>query len=103
MQLSLLDGIAFVAFILLVVGVSLYASRREEGSEDYFLAGRNLTWWLIGISLIASDISTEHFIGMAGAGYGDAGLASAAGSSPARKAMPPRRLSCAEDTGLPPP
>ena len=44
MQLSLLDGIAFAAFILLVVGVSLYASRREEGSEDYFLAGRNLTW-----------------------------------------------------------
>ncbi len=70
MQLSLLDGIAFAAFILLVVGVSLYASRREEGSEDYFLAGRNLTWWLIGISLIASNISTEHFIGMAGAGYG---------------------------------
>jgi len=74
-QLSLLDGIAFAAFILLVVGVSLYASRREEGSEDYFLAGRNLTWWLIGISLIASNISTEHFIGMAGAGYGAAGLA----------------------------
>ena len=75
MQLSLWDGIAFAAFILLVVGVSLYASRREEGSEDYFLAGRNLTWWLIGISLIASNISTEHFIGMAGAGYGAAGLA----------------------------
>ena len=37
MQLSLWDGLAFVTFILLVVGVSLYASRREEGSEDYFL------------------------------------------------------------------
>jgi SSS family solute:Na+ symporter len=74
-QLSLWDGITFVTFILFVIGVSLYASRREEGSEDYFLAGRNLTWWLIGISLIASNISTEHFIGMAGAGYGSAGLA----------------------------
>ncbi|HEV2126424.1 MAG TPA: solute:sodium symporter family transporter, partial [Chloroflexota bacterium] len=43
-------------------------------AEDYFLAGRNLSWWLIGISLIASNISTEHFVGMAGRGY-ELGLA----------------------------
>lgn len=57
------------------MGVSLYASRREKDTEDYFLAGRNLTWWLIGFSLIASNISTEHFVGMAGAGYGSEGMA----------------------------
>ena len=75
MQLTLWDGIAFAAFLAAVVGISLYASRKEETSEDYFLAGRSLTWWLIGISLIASNISTEHFIGMAGSGFGSAGLA----------------------------
>ncbi len=75
MDLTLSDGIAFIAFLLAVVSISLYASRKEETSEDYFLAGRNLSWWLIGFSLIASNISTEHFVGMAGAGFGEAGLA----------------------------
>lgn len=75
MDLSLIDVVAFVTFIGLVIAVSLYASRKEETTADYFLAGRNLSWWLIGFSLIASNISTEHFVGMSGAGFGDAGLA----------------------------
>lgn len=74
MQLTWIDLVAFGAFIVFVVGVSLYASRGEEDSEDYFLAGRNLSWSLIGFSLIASNISTEHFVGMAGRGY-ELGLA----------------------------
>jgi len=75
MHLTALDIAAFMGFIGVVVGISLYASRKEETSEDYFLAGRGLTWWLIGFSLIASNISTEHFVGMAGAGFGNMGLA----------------------------
>ena len=51
-----------------------YASRGRQDAADYFLAGRNLPWWLIGFSLIASNISTEHFVGMAGRGY-ELGLA----------------------------
>ena len=74
MDLQPLDVAAFAAFVLLVVGVSLYASRGERDAAGYFLAGRNLPWWLIGFSLIASNISTEHFVGMAGQGY-DLGLA----------------------------
>jgi SSS family solute:Na+ symporter len=74
MALSPLDIFAFVLFIAFVIGVSLYASRQEETGEDYFLAGRRLSWWLIGFSLIASNISTEHFVGMAGQGF-DLGLA----------------------------
>jgi SSS family solute:Na+ symporter len=74
MNLSILDITAFCLFIAFVIGVSLYASRKEDTGEDYFLAGRRLTWWLIGFSLIASNISTEHFVGMAGRGY-DIGLA----------------------------
>ena len=69
-----LDVAAFAGFLLLVVGVSLYASRGRRDAAGYFLAGRNLPWWLIGFSLIASNISTEHFVGMAGRGY-DIGLA----------------------------
>ncbi|MCL7958724.1 MAG: solute:sodium symporter family transporter, partial [marine benthic group bacterium] len=75
MQLNFIDTTAFIAFIACVVGISLYASRKEDTSEDYFLAGRGLTWWLIGFSLIASNISSEHFVGQAGKGFGSAGLA----------------------------
>lgn len=75
MSLALWDAVTFVAFVALVVGVSVYQGRREDTDEDYFLAGRNLTWWLIGFSLVASNISTEHFVGMAGSGFGVSGLA----------------------------
>lgn len=69
MGFTLLDTVLFIAFIAFVVGISLYASRKEDNTEDYFLAGRRLTWWLIGISLIASNISSEHFVGMSGQGF----------------------------------
>jgi len=69
-----LDTVAFVGYFIVVVLVAVIASRREREAADYFLAGRNLPWWLIGISLIASNISTEHFVGMAGSGV-DFGLA----------------------------
>jgi SSS family solute:Na+ symporter len=75
MDLTVVDLVVFVGFLALVVGISLYAGRRERSSEDYFLAGRSLSWGLIGISLIASNISTEHFVGMAGQAFGRVGLA----------------------------
>lgn len=61
-----LDALLLVLFLVAVAGVSLYASRGERTRADYFLAGRKLTWWLVGFSLIASNISTEHFVGMTG-------------------------------------
>jgi len=75
MELSWLDISVFLAFFGVVVGVSMYKSRREETSEDFFLAGRGLFWPMIGLSLIAANISTEHFVGMAGQGAGIAGMA----------------------------
>ncbi|MCK4291581.1 MAG: sodium/solute symporter [Planctomycetes bacterium] len=75
MQLTALDICTFVAFFGVVVGVSMYKSRREKTSEDFFLASRSLLWPFIGLSLIAANISTEHFVGMAGQGAGIAGLA----------------------------
>ncbi|MEN6336807.1 MAG: sodium/solute symporter, partial [Phycisphaerales bacterium] len=75
MELNALDIAVFVAFFAVVVGVSMFKSRREKTSEDYFLAGRGLTWPLIGLSIIAANISTEQFVGMAGQGAGGVGLA----------------------------
>ena len=74
-QISIWDILIFVAFVVTVVGVGLYQSRSEKGSEDYFLAGRDLKWWLIGFSLIASNISTEQFVGMSGNAASHVGLA----------------------------
>jgi len=75
MELSIFDISVFFAFFVLVVGFSMYKSRREKSSEDYFLAGRGLTWPLIGFSIVAANLSTEQFVGMAGQGAGGVGLA----------------------------
>jgi SSS family solute:Na+ symporter len=75
MELSWFDVAIFVLFLAIVVGFSMFKSRREETGEDYFLASRGLIWPLIGLSLIAANISTEHFVGMSGQGAGIAGMA----------------------------
>ncbi len=76
MELRWTDIAVFLAFIGCVVGISLYKSRqKKETSEDYFLASRNLMWYLIGFSLIASNISTEQIVGMSGQGAGNVGMA----------------------------
>ena len=69
------DGLIFILFFLFVVIFSMYKSRKGKTGEDYFLAGRQLTWPLIGLSMIAANISTEQFVGMAGQAAGSAGLA----------------------------
>ncbi len=77
--MSLLDVVVFVTFVLAVLGVGFVKSRSahsEEGdAADYFLAGRGLKWWLIGISLIAANISAEQFVGMSGQAASYLGLA----------------------------
>ncbi|MEO1534628.1 MAG: sodium/solute symporter [Planctomycetota bacterium] len=63
-----IDIVVFALFAISVVAIGLYKSRGEkETAEDYFLAGRGLTWPLIGISLIAANISAEQMVGMSGA------------------------------------
>ena len=69
--MSVIDIVVFVGFVAMVIGVGLYKSKGEEthgedGAANYFLAGRGLSWWLIGFSLIAANISTEQFVGMSG-------------------------------------
>lgn len=75
MELNILDVSIFVLFFLIVVGTSMYKSRKEETGEDFFLASRGLIWPIIGISLIAANISSEQFVGMSGQSAGNVGLA----------------------------
>jgi SSS family solute:Na+ symporter len=74
-ELNYLDIGIFVVFIGFVASFSMYKSRKEKTGKDFFLAGRGLTWPLIGFSLIAANISTEQFVGMNGAAAGEVGLA----------------------------
>ncbi|MBR6461758.1 solute:sodium symporter family transporter [bacterium] len=77
--MGIVDIIIFFAFIACVMVVSLWKSGGEAGksADDYFLAGRGLSWWLIGFSLIAANISAEQFVGMSGQGAGAEGLSCA--------------------------
>lgn len=72
--LHLNDYIVFVIYFLVVTSYGLYVYRKKKlnsvsASHDYFLAEGSLTWWAIGASLIASNISAEQFIGMSGSGF----------------------------------
>jgi SSS family solute:Na+ symporter len=71
----LLDAVVFFGFIAAVLAVGIGMSRHEKDTESYFLAGRGLSWWLIGFSLIAANISTEQFVGMSGQAANYVGLA----------------------------
>jgi SSS family solute:Na+ symporter len=76
MSLTFFDWLFFLLFFATVICFSFYKSRgSNQKGEDYFLAGRGLPWWLIGISIVAANISTEQFVGMAGQGAGSVGLA----------------------------
>ena len=67
------DYIVVFVYIVVLVGLGIFLSRGKKGQEkssnDYFLAGNTLTWWAVGASLIAANISAEQFIGMSGSAY----------------------------------
>jgi SSS family solute:Na+ symporter len=67
------DYIVFLIYFVLVTAYGMYIYGRKKKvsttSQDFFLAEGSLTWWAIGASLIASNISAEHFIGMSGSGF----------------------------------
>ena len=70
---ELIDWIIFFSYATIIVTVGLWVSRTRKGeqktSQDYFLANRSLPWWAIGSTLLAANISAEHFIAMSGSGY----------------------------------
>lgn len=72
-QLHIADYTVFLFYFVIVSAYGLYIYQRKKArqadSRDFFLAEGSLTWWAIGASLIASNISAEHFIGMSGSGF----------------------------------
>lgn len=72
--LQLTDYLVFLVYFLIVSGYGFWIYKRKQtathsASHDYFLAEGSLTWWAIGTSLIASNISSEQFIAMSGNGF----------------------------------
>jgi len=66
------DWFAILAYFGLLAGVVWWVVHRgKDNAEDYFLAGRNLGWWVIGASIFASNIGSEHIVGLAGSGAKD--------------------------------
>ena len=68
--MSTLDIILFTVAVVAVIAFGIWkgtsGTSQGSGASGYFLAGRGLTWWLVGFSLIAANISTEQFVGMSG-------------------------------------
>tara|TARA_R100000027_G_scaffold26373_1_gene19129 strand:+ start:16998 stop:19010 length:2013 start_codon:yes stop_codon:yes gene_type:complete len=78
--MNFLEVSLFVTAVVGVIALGIWKSRdkdpsAEKGATDYFLAGRGLTWWLVGFSLIAANISTEQFVGMSGSSANWLGMA----------------------------
>lgn len=73
--LSYADYLVFLVYFFIVAGYGIWIYKKKQNklkgadSKDYFLAEGSLTWWAIGASLIASNISAEQFIGMSGSGF----------------------------------
>ncbi len=72
MKFSTLDIIVFLIYCAIVIAVGIIISRktnRKNDSKSYFFAGNSLSWYIVGSSVIAANISAEQFIGMSGSGF----------------------------------
>src|SRR5437868_8391275 len=68
-RMSALDWLMIGLYFTILLCVAWWVVRRSKNSAaDYFLAGRNLGWWIIGASIFASNIGSEHIVGLAGSG-----------------------------------
>ncbi len=71
-SLETLDWVVIALYFLLLLGIAWWVIRQKtKNTEDYFLAGRNIGWFVVGASIFASNIGSEHVVGLAGAGAGD--------------------------------
>ena len=70
--LETLDWVVIAAYFLLIAALAIWVmSQKQNNTEEYFLAGRNLGWFIIGASIFASNIGSEHLVGLAGSGATD--------------------------------
>ncbi len=67
--LDTLDWISITLYFLILAGIAVWVIRKKkDNTEDYFLAGRNIGWFVVGASIFASNIGSEHVVGLAGTG-----------------------------------
>jgi len=72
MSITLIDWLVVAAYFGIILGIAWWVIRkRKDTSDDYFLAGRSLGWFVIGASIFASNIGSEHIVGLAGSGATD--------------------------------
>jgi SSS family solute:Na+ symporter len=64
----MIDNVIIIAYFAVVFGIGLYYSRHQRTTSEYFLAGHSVGWFAVGASLFSTNISSEHFIGLAGSG-----------------------------------
>ena len=67
--LSSTDLVIFFGSLIAVMGMGLWVGRKEDSSEDYFLAGRKTRWWGVAGSIFGSNVSANHIVGMMGVGF----------------------------------
>src|SRR3989337_1705609 len=66
-----LDWVVIALYFLLIAVLAIWVmTRKQNNTEDYFLAGRNLGWFVVGASIFASNIGSQHVVGLAGGGAG---------------------------------
>ncbi len=71
-QLDFLDWIVIGLYFAVLAGIAIWViMQKQKNTEDYFLAGRNIGWFVVGASIFASNIGSEHVVGLAGSGAGD--------------------------------
>ena len=71
-SIHFVDWIIIAGYFLIILGIAWWViKKREDTSTDYFLAGRNLGWFIVGASIFASNIGSEHLVGLAGSGATD--------------------------------
>src|SRR5688572_19116418 len=69
-RFATLDWIVIAFYFVLLAGVAIWViTRKQNNTADYFLAGRNMGWFVIGASIFASNIGSEHVVGLAGTGF----------------------------------
>jgi len=67
--LGVFDWLVVAGYVLVVLGIGVWATRRSDTSEDYFLAGRSIPWVVTGLSLFATNMSGSTLVGLAGGAY----------------------------------
>lgn len=79
---SLGDWLVVVLYLLLMIVIGWWTGRGQSGKRDYFLGGRNLPWWAVGFSIIATETSALTFIGIPAAAIGGIAVSALEGANP---------------------